>query len=101
MDEQRSGTAATELDDNLYGELRASYVFLLRRPVALSAYVRGGTGENKDVTLVSGQGPALLLPRPAESEPWCPTGRRWRGRTGRQQRVPGLHSSPNVLANLS
>jgi hypothetical protein len=48
---------AMELDDNLYGELRASYVFPLQRPILVSGYVRGGTGENDDFTVVSGQGP--------------------------------------------
>ncbi|MBW2420018.1 MAG: hypothetical protein JRH19_15855, partial [Deltaproteobacteria bacterium] len=60
---------AAELDDNLYGRIRASYVFLLPRALALSAYVRGGRGENDDFTMVSGQGPnpsGALLPRSYE-----------------------------------
>ena len=60
---------AAELDDNLYGRLRVSYVFLLPRALALSAYVRGGRGENDDFTMVSGQGPdpsGALLPRSYE-----------------------------------
>ncbi len=48
---------ASELDDNLYGELRASYVLAFARPVHLSASLRGSTGENDDFSLVSGQGP--------------------------------------------
>jgi hypothetical protein len=60
---------AVELDDNLYGQLRASYVFLLPRALVLSAYVRGGRGENGDFTMVSGQGPSPngpFLPRSYE-----------------------------------
>jgi hypothetical protein len=57
---------AMDLDDNLYGELRASYVFAFDRPILLSGYLRGGTGENDDFTQVSGLGPVpngARLPR--------------------------------------
>lgn len=46
-----------DLADNFYGELRASYVVPWTRPLALSTFVRGSTGENDDFTLLSGQGP--------------------------------------------
>ncbi len=49
---------AVELDDNLYGKLRVSYVFQLPRALVLSAYLRGGKGKNDDFTVVSGQGPS-------------------------------------------
>ena len=48
---------AVELDDNIYGKIRASYVFSLPRPLVLSAYVRGGRGDNNDFVMISGQGP--------------------------------------------
>jgi hypothetical protein len=48
---------AVELDNNIYGKLRASYVFSLPRPLVLSAYVRGGQGDNDDFVMISGQGP--------------------------------------------
>jgi hypothetical protein len=46
-----------ELDDNFYGRARASYVFQWRRPLSLSAFVQGGTGDNGDFSVVSGLGP--------------------------------------------
>ncbi|MBW2271117.1 MAG: hypothetical protein JRH16_21400 [Deltaproteobacteria bacterium] len=46
-----------ELDDNFYGQLRASYLFRWRRPLSLSAFVRGSTGDNGDFSVVSGLGP--------------------------------------------
>jgi len=49
-----------------YGELRASYVFSLPRPLVVSAFARGRTGDNDDFTLTSGQGPepdGAVLPR--------------------------------------
>lgn len=61
---------ATELDDNLYGEIRASYVFAWTRPATLSGYLRGATGKNEDFTMVSGQGPVpdgARLPRSYEA----------------------------------
>ncbi len=61
---------ATELDNNIYGEFRASYVFLLPRSLMLSAYVRGGQGDNEEFTMVSGLGPnptGPVLPRSYES----------------------------------
>jgi hypothetical protein len=60
---------AMELDDHLYGELRSSYVLPLARPVLLSGYVRGGTGENDDFSVTSGTGPVpngARLPRSYE-----------------------------------
>jgi hypothetical protein len=45
-----------ELDDNVYGRLRTSYVFPWARPLSLSAFVQGGSGENDDFRLVSGVG---------------------------------------------
>ena len=60
---------AMELNDNLFGEARASWTFDLPRPLAISAYVRGGTGDNEDFTLVSGMGPdpdGARLPRSYE-----------------------------------
>jgi hypothetical protein len=46
-----------ELDDNFYGRLRASYVFRWRRPLSLSAFAQGSTGDNGDFSVVSGLGP--------------------------------------------
>jgi hypothetical protein len=60
---------AMDLDHNLFGELRASYAFAFARPVLVSGYVRGSTGENDDFTVVSGAGPVpngTRLPRSYE-----------------------------------
>jgi hypothetical protein len=46
-----------ELDDNVYGSLRTTYVFSWVRPLSLSAFVQGSTGENDDFKVVSGMGP--------------------------------------------
>jgi hypothetical protein len=45
-----------DLDDNLYGELRATQVVPWKRPLVLSAYVKGSTGENDDFDMVSARG---------------------------------------------
>ena len=58
---------ATELDDNVYGSLRASYVIALSRPVVLSAHLRGSRGENEDFALTSGQGPVPVGERVGRS----------------------------------
>jgi len=47
----------TELDDEVFGELRASGVVPARWPVMLSLFARGSRGENTDFQLVSGAGP--------------------------------------------
>lgn len=47
---------ATELDDYVYGRLRASYSLPVSRPVALTLLARGGSGESRDQTLVGGGG---------------------------------------------
>jgi len=52
-----------ELDDNVYGRLRASYVFPWRRPLSLSTFLEGSTGENHDFSVVSGLGPDPAGPR--------------------------------------
>jgi hypothetical protein len=55
-----------DLDKYVYGKLRASYVIRLKRPVVVSAFVQGGTGENRDFTMVEGLGPmpsGQLVPR--------------------------------------
>ncbi len=47
---------ATELDDNVYGELRVSQLLHPERPIALSAYLRGSSGENREFRMVDAQG---------------------------------------------
>jgi hypothetical protein len=47
-----------DLDDYWYGSANASYSFPIRRPVMLSAFVRGSTGENHDFKAVDGLGPS-------------------------------------------
>lgn len=49
---------ATDLDENVYGKLRASYAFAFERSFLISGYVRGSAGENDDFRLVSGLGPS-------------------------------------------
>jgi hypothetical protein len=46
----------TDLDDYVYGKLRASYTLPLERAVVLSLFVKGGSGDNRDLTMVSGVG---------------------------------------------
>jgi hypothetical protein len=46
-----------DLDDRVYGKLRASYVIPLKRPIVLSAFANGSSGENRDFSMVSGIGP--------------------------------------------
>jgi hypothetical protein len=40
---------STELDDRVYGKLRASYTLPMERAVVLSLFARGGSGENDEV----------------------------------------------------
>ena len=47
----------TDLDRYLHGELRGTYTLPLARPATLSAFVRGGRGENSDFSSVSGLAP--------------------------------------------
>lgn len=47
-----------DLDDYVFGSADASYVLPISRPVVLSAFVRGGAGENRDFEAVSGLGPS-------------------------------------------
>jgi hypothetical protein len=47
----------TDLDDFFQGRFRANYVVPIERPTNLSFYVRGGTGENSDFSMVEGLGP--------------------------------------------
>jgi hypothetical protein len=49
---------AIELDDYVYGSADASYVLPIGRPVLLSAFARGSSGENRDFTAVGGLGPS-------------------------------------------
>lgn len=51
----------TELDDYVYGKLRASYTVPLERPVVLTAFGEGGQGENDDFAFVSGAAPGGVL----------------------------------------
>ena len=56
----------TELDNLVYGTLRASYVVPTERPVIVTGFLRGRRGDNSDFTAVSGQGPipaGPVLPR--------------------------------------
>jgi hypothetical protein len=46
----------TDLDDYVYGKMRASYTLPLERAVVLSFFARGGSGDNRDLTMVSGVG---------------------------------------------
>ncbi len=54
---------AVELDDNLYGELRASHGFGWKRPLVLSGYVRGSSGENRDFRMISAHSSTPAGPR--------------------------------------
>ncbi|MDH3211981.1 MAG: hypothetical protein OEM05_05805 [Myxococcales bacterium] len=51
-----------DLDDYVYGKLRASYVVPLKRPIVLSAFAQGGSGENHDFSMVDGLGPSPAGP---------------------------------------
>lgn len=42
----------TDLDDYVYGRLQTSYVLPISRPVVLSAFLQGGSGDNTDFTAV-------------------------------------------------
>lgn len=46
----------TDLDDYVYGKLRASYTLPLERAVVLSLFAKGGSGDNRDLRMVSGIG---------------------------------------------
>ena len=46
-----------DLDKYVFGKLRASYSLPIEHPVVLSAFAKGGSGENRDFTMVAGQGP--------------------------------------------
>lgn len=55
-----------DLDKYFYGQFRASYVIRLKRPVVVSAFAKGGSGENRYFAMVDGLGPVPpgpLLPR--------------------------------------
>jgi opacity protein-like surface antigen len=47
----------TDLDDQVYGKLRASYVVPTERPVVLTGFLRGHRGSNDDFDAVAGLGP--------------------------------------------
>jgi hypothetical protein len=47
----------TDLDDYVEGKLRVSYVLPIRRPATLALFIRGGSGENSDFSMVEGLGP--------------------------------------------
>lgn len=58
-----------DLDDYVYGRARATWTIQTARPIQLSAFVQGGTGENHDFTMVDGIGPlpsGTLTPRDFE-----------------------------------
>ena len=46
-----------DLDDYVYGELRASYRLPIKRTVLLTAFLKGGSGKNSDFSLTDGIGP--------------------------------------------
>lgn len=46
----------TDLDDRVYGKLRASYTLPVQRAVVLSLFARGSAGESNEQVLVSGVG---------------------------------------------
>lgn len=46
-----------DLDEYVYGEADVSYVVPLERPVVLSGFARGSSGENQDFSFVGGMGP--------------------------------------------
>lgn len=52
-----------DLDDDFYGRLRASTVVPWPRPLSLSAFVEGSTGENDEFSVLSGLGPDPPGPR--------------------------------------
>lgn len=52
----------TDLDDYVYGKLRASYTLPLERSVVLSLFARGGAGENRSQVMVGGGGDGLGTP---------------------------------------
>jgi len=59
----------TDLDSYVYGRARITYTAPTSRPLQLSAFASGGTGENRDFVMVSGIGPipaGPLLPRDFE-----------------------------------
>jgi hypothetical protein len=47
----------TDLDDYVEGKLRVSYIVPISRPASLALFIRGGTGENSDFSMVEGLGP--------------------------------------------
>ncbi len=47
----------TDLDGYFKGEVRATYALPIERPATLSAYVRGGIGDNSDFSFVGGLAP--------------------------------------------
>lgn len=80
----------TDLDDYVYGKLRASYTLPLERSVVLSLFARGGSGESRNQVMVGGgglgtppAGPDLrrrfertdwLVGLTANASPWDPVG---------------------------
>ena len=80
----------TDLDDYIYGKLRASYTVPIERSVVLSLFAQGGSGENRNQVMVSGggigtppTGPDLrrhfdrldwLVGATASASPWKPVG---------------------------
>jgi opacity protein-like surface antigen len=46
----------TDLDDYVYGKLRASYTLPVERSVVLSLFARGGSGDNRNQVMVGGGG---------------------------------------------
>jgi opacity protein-like surface antigen len=80
----------TDLDDYVYGKLRASYTVPIERPVVLSLFAQGGSGENRNQEMVSGGGLGVppagpdvrrdfdrtdwLVGLSANASPWDPLG---------------------------
>jgi hypothetical protein len=59
----------TDLDDYVYGKLRASYTLPLQRSVVLSLFARGGSGDNRNQVMV-GTPPAGPLRRRYDRDDW-------------------------------
>jgi hypothetical protein len=70
----------TDLDDRIYGKLRAAYTLPLERAVVVSFFARGGSGESDEQVLVSGVGEN-------------PAGTRVRRRFDRDEWLAGLTAS--------
>lgn len=80
----------TELDDYVYGRMRASWTPDLPRPVVISLLARGGTGRNRDLEMVDGGGVGVP-----------PAGPRTRRDYERSDWLVGLTATANPWERLS